>query len=123
MLKNVPKSLLVKICQTQAAKAGQHDPQFVAGKGSVKVPKTFWAGHIRNVYITKNIVVLLMNVVRKKIQISYRGGLTVKETEAPANYCQGSSEVGDILWNVYSDGSGVKQWISWDCLQIKWVEN
>jgi hypothetical protein len=42
MLKNVPKSLLVKIRQTQAAKAGQHDSEFVAV--SVKVPKTFWAG-------------------------------------------------------------------------------
>jgi hypothetical protein len=58
------------------------------------------ARHVRNVNITKNKVVLLMDVVHcfeeNLNQLSRRID-DQGDRSTPANYCQGNTEVGDIL--------------------------
>lgn len=83
VLKGVPKSLLDKIRAKQAAKAldtmtRRPSQEREAAKYS-RLPEI--ARHARNVYVTEKKGVLLLEVLLKKIENSYKGTVTLKEIE------------------------------------------
>lgn len=83
LLKGVPKSILEKIRLKQAAKALDTMMRNPVHEKEIAIYKRLpdLARHVRNVYVTEKKGVLLMEIVLKKIQNSYRGGLNIKETE------------------------------------------
>lgn len=83
LLKGVPKSLLDKIRAKQAAKAldmmTRRPSQERETAKFARLPEI--ARHARNVYVTEKKGVLLLEVVLKKIENSYKGNVTMKEIE------------------------------------------
>lgn len=83
LLKGVPKSLLDKIRQKQAAKAldvmTRRPSQEKEALSYGRLPEL--ARHIRNVFVTERKGVLLLEHVLVKIENSYRGTLTKRELE------------------------------------------
>lgn len=84
LLKGVPKSLLEKIRAKQAAKAldamTRRPSQDQEATMYSRLPEL--ARHLRNVFITERKGVLMLEIVIKKIQNSYRACLTAQELEA-----------------------------------------
>ena len=83
MLKGVPKSLLDKIRAKQAAKAlstmTRRPSQEREAIKYARLPEI--ARHARNVHVTEKKGVLPLDLVVKKIENSYKGTVTMKETE------------------------------------------
>jgi chromatin licensing and DNA replication factor 1 len=83
VLKGVPKSLLEKIRAKQAAKAldtmTRRPSQEREAAKYARLPEI--ARHARNVYVTEKKGVLPLDVVLKKIENSYKGCVSMKETE------------------------------------------
>lgn len=83
LLKGVPKSLLEKIRAKQAAKAldamTRRPSQDQEATMYSRLPEL--ARHLRNVFITERKGVLMLEIVIKKIQNSYRACLTAQELE------------------------------------------
>ncbi|XP_017472983.1 PREDICTED: DNA replication factor Cdt1 [Rhagoletis zephyria] len=84
LLKGVPKSLLEKIRAKQAAKAldamTRRPSQDQEATMYSRLPEL--ARHLRNVFITERKGVLMLEIVIKKIQNSFRACLTAQEMEA-----------------------------------------
>ncbi|CAD7013842.1 DNA replication factor Cdt1 isoform X2 [Ceratitis capitata] len=84
LLKGVPKSLLEKIRAKQAAKAldamTRRPSQDQEATMYSRLPEL--ARHLRNVFITERKGVLMLEIVIKKIQNSFRTCLTAQEVEA-----------------------------------------
>ncbi|XP_053962244.1 DNA replication factor Cdt1 [Anastrepha ludens] len=84
LLKGVPKSLLEKIRAKQAAKAldamTRRPSQDQEATMYSRLPEL--ARHLRNVFITERKGVLMLDIVIKKIQNSYRACLTAQEIES-----------------------------------------